>query len=164
MLKTRTTEIKWGIIFIVVSMLWVLIARLVGLHDNYIAYHSTYSNFFALIAIAIFVLALREKREKDLNGSMTWMQGFISGLIVAIVVAILTPVSQWITHVIISPNYFENISNFAVSEGGMDAEQAEIYFTLGSYIIQSMLFTLVIGTITAALVAVFIKTPQLDDH
>ncbi|WP_322406454.1 DUF4199 domain-containing protein [Idiomarina sp. PL1-037] len=164
MLKTRTTEIKWGIIFIVVSMLWVLIARLVGLHDNYIAYHSTYSNFFALIAIAIFVLALREKREKDLNGSMTWMQGFISGLIVAIVVAILTPVSQWITHVIISPNYFENISNFAVSEGGMDAEQAEIYFTLGSYIIQSMLFALVIGTITAALVAVFIKTPQLDDH
>ncbi|MDV6327708.1 DUF4199 domain-containing protein [Idiomarina sp. Sol25] len=164
MLKTRTTEIKWGIIFIVVSMLWVLIARLVGLHDNYIAYHSTYSNFFALIAIAIFVLALREKREKDLNGSMTWMQGFISGLIVAIIVAILTPVSQWITHVIISPNYFENISNFAVSEGGMDAEQAEIYFTLGSYIIQSMLFALVIGTITAALVAVFIKTPQLDDH
>ncbi|WP_404397620.1 DUF4199 domain-containing protein [Idiomarina loihiensis] len=164
MLKTRTTEIKWGIIFIVVSMLWVLIARLVGLHDNYIAYHSTYSNFFALIAIAIFVLALREKREKDLNGSMTWMQGFISGLIVAIVVAILTPVSQWITHVIISPNYFENISNFAVSEGGMDAEQAEVYFTLGSYIIQSMLFALVIGTITAALVAVFIKTPQLDDH
>ncbi|MBL4857410.1 MAG: DUF4199 domain-containing protein [Idiomarina sp.] len=164
MLKTRTTEIKWGVIFIIVSMLWVLIARLVGLHDNYIAYHSTYSNFFALIAIAIYVLALREKREKDLNGSMTWKQGFISGLIIAIVVAVLTPISQWITHVIISPNYFENVSNFAANEGGMDAEQAEVYFTLGSYIIQSMLFALVVGTITAAIVAIFMKTPQLDDN
>jgi len=95
---------------------------------------------------------------------MTWKQGFISGLIIAIVVAVLTPISQWITHVIISPNYFENVSNFAVNEGGMNAEQAEVYFTLGSYIIQSMLFALVVGTITAAIVAIFMKTPQLDDN
>lgn len=160
MLKQRKTEIKWGILFTLAGLLWMLMERLVGLHDNYIAFHATYTNFFALIAIAIYVLALREKREKDLNGSMTWKQGFFSGLIIAVVVAILTPVSQWLTHVIISPNYFENVSNFAVTQGEMSAEQAEVYFTLGSYILQSMLFALVIGAITSAIVAVFMKTPQ----
>jgi membrane protease YdiL (CAAX protease family) len=162
MLKQRKTEIKWGIIFTIAGLLWMLMERLVGLHDNYIAYHATYTNFFALIAIAIYVLALREKREKDLNGSMTWKQGFISGLIIAVVVAILTPISQWVTHAIISPDYFENVSNFAVTQGEMSAEQAEVYFQLSSYIVQSMIFALVIGAITAAIVAVFMKTPQPD--
>ncbi|MDV6316711.1 DUF4199 domain-containing protein [Idiomarina sp. HP20-50] len=160
MLKQRKTEIKWGVLFTIAGLLWMLMERLVGLHDNYIAYHATYTNFFALIAIGIYVLALKEKREKDLNGSMTWKQGFFSGLIIAVVVAILTPISQWITHVIISPNYFDNVSAFAVTQGKMTAEEAEVYFTLGSYIVQSMLFALVIGAITAAIVAVFMKTPQ----
>ena len=151
-------EIKWGFIFTVAALLWMVFEKMMGWHGPNIDQHMTMTNIFAVVAIAVYVFALREKKNKGLNGVMSWKQGFISGAIITGVVIILSPVSQWITHTIISPEYFPNIINYSIESGNATREQAEGYFNLWSYVVQSIIGALVMGLITSAAVAFFVRS------
>ncbi len=156
-MKKNGIEIKWGILFVVIQLLWMLGERVAGLHDENIEYHAKVTNFFALVAIAVYVVALFDKRKNDLNGKMTWKQGFFTGLIITAVVTILTPLSQYITSTVISPNHFQNMISYTVDNGKMTQEAAEAYFNLKSYLIQSVIFAPLVGIVTSAIVAIFIR-------
>lgn len=156
-MKKIGIEIKWGILFIVIQLLWMFGERVAGLHDENIEKHALVTNFFALIAIAVYVVALLDKRKNTYHGKMTWKQGFISGLIITVVVTIFTPLSQYITSAIISPHYFQNMIVYVVDTGKMTQEAAEANFNMKSYIIQSAVFAPVVGVITSAIVAIFTK-------
>jgi hypothetical protein len=156
-MKKFAIELKWGIIFVIVALLWMYFEKLLGWHYENISSHPIYTNFFAIIAILIFVFALVDKRKNYYGGKMTWVQGFITGLIISIVVTILSPLSQYITHHIISPEYFTNIIEYSVDSGEMTREQAQNYFTLKNYIFMSAGSGLIMGVITSAVVALFVK-------
>jgi len=153
-------EIKWGVIFTVVALLWMVFEKAMGWHDVLIAKHAIYTNFFGIIAVLIFVLALRDKKLNFYHGSMTWRQGFVAGLIVTIVVTVLSPLSQFITSTYITPDYFNNIIAYSVEIKAMNQEQAEAYFNLKSYIIQATFGALVMGVVTSAAVAWILKTKK----
>lgn len=150
-------ELKWGLIFVTMSLAWVALERAVGLHDTYIDQHPIYTNLVALPSILIFVLALREKREKFYGGSMTYGQGLVSGIIVSLIVALMSPLTQWLVAKVISPNYFANAIAHSVSSGKLNQEQAEGFFNLGSYMAQGALGASAMGFLTSAVVALFIK-------
>lgn len=156
-MKKRLIEIKWGLIFVIMMLLWMYFEKMMGWHDEKIADHATYTNFVAIPAILVYVFALLEKRKKHYNNVMSWKQGFVSGMIITAVVVILTPFSQMVTHDLISPEYFENVSAYAVNQGQMTQQEANAYFNLQSYLWQSAVFALVIGAVTSALVAVFVR-------
>lgn len=156
-MKKFGIEIKWGVLFIIITLLWMFGEKVAGLHDENIEKHYIVTNFFALIAIAVYVIALLDKRKNYFEGKMNWLQGFISGLIVTLVVAILTPLSQYITNAIISPGYFQNMIEYSIETGKLTREAAEANFNMKSYIIQSSIFAPVVGIITSAIVALFVK-------
>ncbi|MDB4582566.1 DUF4199 domain-containing protein [Draconibacterium sp.] len=156
-MKKIGIEIKWGILFVVIQLLWMLGERVAGLHDENIEHHAKITNFFALIAIIIYVVALLDKRKNDLGGKMSWKQGFISGLIITAVVTLLTPLSQYLTSTVITPNHFENMISYTVETGNKTQEAAEAYFNLKSYMIQSIIFAPVVGIVTSAIVAIFTR-------
>ncbi len=159
-MKKFAIEIKWGIIFSLISLAWVFLEKILGWHDENIAQHAIYTNLFAIVAIVLYVLALLDKRKNFYNGQMTWSQGFISGIVISIVVAILSPVAMYITHNFITPDYFTNVIDYSVESGVMKREDAEEYFNLTSYIIQSFFFALVVGVVTSAVVAFFVRTKK----
>ncbi len=156
-MKPYTTEIKWGILFTLMALLWMVIEKTMGWHDEKISQHATLTNIFAIPATALYVFALLDKRKRDLNGKMTWLQGFVSGLIISGVVAFLSPASQWVTHTLITPNYFPNMIAYAVASGNSTQEEAERFFSLSSYMMQGMIGAMIMGTVTAAIAAIFIK-------
>ncbi|MDX1592394.1 MAG: DUF4199 domain-containing protein [Balneolaceae bacterium] len=158
------TEIKWAFIFAGAILVWMFLERLAGLHSTHIDKHMIYTNFFAVVAIAIYVLALLDKRKNDYNGVMTYKEGFVSGLIITLIVTLLSPVTQYLISTFITPDYFTNIIDYSVNEGMMTREDAEEHFNLRSYIHQSMIGALVMGIITSAIVAFFTKggTPKSD--
>jgi hypothetical protein len=151
------TEIKWGVIFTVVMLLWMVFERLMGWHGENIDQHATMSIIFAVVAIAIYVFALPDKRNNDLGGRMTWSQGFTSGFWITVVVVVLSPLAQYITHTVISPGFFNNMTNYAVESGNMTREQAESYFNMRNYLMQSAVGALGLGVVTSAVVAIFTK-------
>ncbi len=157
-MKNFSIEIKWGIIFTIVMMLWTLLERLLGWHDVHIDKHAYYTMFFIIPAFVMYYFALVEKRETFYAGQMNWTQGFKSGIIIGVVVALLSPLSQYITQTFISPHYFDNVIEYSVQTGAYETvEMAEEYFNLTNYIVQSMIFAVVSGAFTAAIVAIFTK-------
>ncbi|MBC8376717.1 MAG: DUF4199 domain-containing protein [FCB group bacterium] len=151
------TEIKWGLIFMGVTLVWMLLERLTGLHSTHIDKHATYTNVFAPIAIAVYVFALRNKRATDFGGKMTYKEGFMSGVVISLIVGVLSPFGQLITAYVISPHYFENAIAYGVANNLTSQADAEAYFNLKNYIIQSTIFAPVMGVITSAVVAFFLK-------
>lgn len=150
-------ELKWGLLFVGMMLLWMLGERLVGLHDTLIAQHPTWTNLVALPAILLYVLGLRDKRDNFYGGKMSWGRGFKAGLIITAVVAILSPLSQWITSTIITPDFFTNAINYGVQEGKTTQEEAEAFFNLQNYIIMGTISAVVMGVMTSAIVALFVR-------
>ncbi len=125
--------------------------------NTHIEKHATYTNFFALVAVAVYVFALRDKRDNDFNGYMSWKDGFISGVIISLMVMVLTPFSQLITAYVITPDYFKSAIEYGVKHGLTTRSDAEAYFNLKHYVILSTVSAPLMGIITSAVVAFFIK-------
>ena len=150
-------EIKWAFIFAGITLLWMLLERLVGLHDKHINKHEMLTNLIAIPAIAIYILALMDKRKNYYENAMTYKQGFISGLVISIIVAILSPITQIITSKVITPDYFHNAINYTVVDGKYTRAEAEQFFNLNNYIIYGMIGALVMGVVTTAIFAFFVR-------
>ncbi|WP_044171604.1 DUF4199 domain-containing protein [Flectobacillus major] len=157
-MNTIATELKWGVIFVLMSLFWMVLEKVIGLHGPYIDKHPIVTNFIAIPAIAIYVFALLDKKNDDYAGKMTYRQGFVSGAIITLVVAVLSPASQWITSKVISPEYFPNVITYVVSHGQMSQTDAEAYFNLKNYMIQSVVGAIIMGLLTTAIVAFFTKS------
>jgi hypothetical protein len=156
-MKSRGIEIKWALLFVAMLLIWMVIERLAGLHGEHIDKHAIFTNFIAIPAIALYVFALLDKRKNAYGGEMTYGQGFISGVIITLVVTILSPLTQYIVSTVITPDYFSNAIDYAVAEGKMTQAEAEKYFNLTSYMIQATIGTFIMGVLTSAIVAIFVR-------
>lgn len=152
-------EIKWAIIFSVVGLLWMLLEKLSGLHSTYIDYHLYLTNLFAIPAIIVMVMALKDKKKNFYNGQMTYKQGLISGIIVSVFIAVLSPLTQWITTYVITPEYFPNVIKRSVEIGYYKStEEAQANFNYKNYAIQGAIGALIMGVVTTAIAMIFIRT------
>ncbi len=150
-------ELKWGLIFVVMALVWMALERAVGLHSTHIDKHFIYTNLIAIPAVVIYVLGLRDKRENYYEGSMNYMQGLLTGLRITIVVTVLTPLTQWIISNVITPDYFLHAIEYSVENQKMNRAEAEEFFNLRNYIIQGVLFAPVMGVLTSLIVAIFTR-------
>jgi len=151
------TEIKWGVIFVIMSLGWMLLERLTGLHDEHIDKHFIYTNFIAIPAIAVYVFGLLDKRENDYNGVMNYSEGFLSGLLITLVVTLFVPVTQYITLNIITPDFFPNMIEYVTRNDIMTREAAENNFNAQIYMMQGLIGALLMGVLTSAVVAIFTR-------
>ena len=152
-------EVKWAIIFSVVALLWMVLEKISGLHDKYIDYHLYLTNLFAIPAIIVMVMALKDKKKKFYNGQFSYMQGLISGILLSVFIALISPITQWITSYVITPEYFPNVIKRSVELGYyMTTAEAEANFNYQNYAIQGFVGALVMGIVTTAIAMIFIRT------
>jgi hypothetical protein len=151
------TELKWGVIFSLVALLWLVLEFAVGLHDKYISMHPFLTNLFIIPAVAMMYLAIREKKM-SLGGNITFVEALLCGVGVSVIVAILSPATQYLFHKYINPKFFENAINVAISANKLTPEQAAAYFSLKSYMFQASLGAIVAGVITSLIIALIVRT------
>ena len=156
-MKKLKIEFKWAIVFTITLLAWMLLEKTLGWHEENIANHWWLTMLFAPFAIFIYLLAVREKRRRVYNKKMTWLQGFISGVILTVFVALLSPISQYITHNYITPEYFKTVIEYSVTNDLMTRTKANDYFNITHYMWQSVFGALLFGVGTAAIVAVFVR-------
>jgi hypothetical protein len=164
-MKNFRIEIKWAIIFSIATLFWMILEKLVGLHDEYISQQLIYTNFFAIPAVTIFILALKEKKSKYFLEKMNWSQGFVTATIISLGISILSPIIQYISFEFISPTYFENAIQNAIKIKSMTEANAREFFNLRSYIIQGFLGGISMGIVTGGIVAYFLQTknPKINN-
>jgi|SRR5690606_35298477 len=162
-MKNIRIEIKWAIIFSIMGLIWMVLEKVSGLHGKYIDYHLYLTNLFAIPAIWVMVLALKDKKRNFYNGRMTYGQGLIFGIILSVFIALISPLTQWITSYVISPEYFPNVIKRSVELGyyGTTAE-AEANFNYRNYAIQGAIGALVMGILTTAIAMIFIRSKKSE--
>ena len=161
-MKKLSIEIKWALVFVAMTLAWMLGEKLAGFHDTRIAQHATVTMFYAIPAIAVYVLALLDKRRNFYEGAMTYQQGFVSGMWITLFVVLLSPLTQVIVSKVITPDYFSNAIDYAISSGMMERAAAEQYFSLPSYIRMGLIGALVMGAVTSAIVAIFTRKAKKE--
>lgn len=162
-MKTVKIEIKWAIIFSIMGLLWMVLEKLCGLHSTYIDYHLYLTNLFAIPAIWVMILALKAKKKNFYNGQMSYTQGLLSGIILSVIIALISPLTQWITSYIITPEYFPNVIKRSVELGYYQTTaNAEANFNYQNYAIQGAIGALVMGAVTTAIAMIFIRTKKVD--
>lgn len=155
-------ELKWSVIFVMTTLVWMLIEKWSGLYSEHIDKHEMVSMFFMLPAITVYVLALLDKRKQTYAGSMSYMEGFKSGLIITAFVTLVSPLTQYITSVWIGPEYFANIIAYSVEQGKMTQTEAEAYFNLKNYVIEGLIGAPIMGLMTTAIVAIFTRKKKTN--
>lgn len=161
-MKNIKIEIKWAIIFSVVALLWMVLEKLCGLHGQYIDYHLYLTNLFAIPAIIIMVLALKDKKKNFYVGQMNYKQGLISGIVLSLIIALISPLTQWITSFVITPEYFPNVIKRSVELGYFKTTAAaEANFNYQNYAIQGAIGALVMGIVTITIAMIFIRTKKI---
>ncbi|MGG5507149.1 MULTISPECIES: DUF4199 domain-containing protein [unclassified Myroides] len=158
-MKKISIEIKWGIIFSLVGLLWMLLERLTGLHSTYIDYHMYLTNLFAIPALVVMVLALRDKKKNFYGGDMTYSEGMLAGFVISLVIALLSPLTQAVTTFVITPAFFPTVIKRSVELGYYASEaDAATYFNYSNYAKQGFLLALMMGVATTAICMIFIRS------
>ncbi len=80
-MKNYRIEVKWALVFMAMMLIWMLIEKMAGLHSTHIDKHVIYTNFVAIPAIAVYVFAMLDKKRNFYDGTMSYKQGFVFGLI-----------------------------------------------------------------------------------
>jgi hypothetical protein len=154
-------ELKWAIIFSVMGLVWMVLEKLSGLHSTYIGYHLYLTNLFAIPAIWVMVLALTDKKKNFHQGQITYLQGLVSGIVLSIFIALLSPLTQWITSYVITPEYFPNVIKYSLETGYYKTlEEAEAAFNYPNYAKQGAIGALLMGIVTTAIAMIFIKSKK----
>lgn len=151
-------ELEWAGIFFLVTLAWMSLEKSLGWHDIHIADHALYTNIYDLLFIVMMALAMRSIKTKRYQGKMSWKQGIISGMWITLILAALSPLTQWITHRLISPEFFPNIIQFVTDNDLMSREAAVAQFNLPNYIWQNLVGTLILGTAATVVLAHIFRT------
>ena len=160
-MKSIKIEIKWAIIFSLMGLVWMLLEKWSGLHDKYIDYHLYLTNLFAIPAIWVMVLALKDKKKRFYNNNIDYKQGLVSGIILSLFIAALSPLTQWITSFVITPEYFPNVIKRSVEIGYYKTTaEAAANFNYKNYAIQGAIAALMMGVVTTAIAMIFIRTKK----
>ncbi|HRN79210.1 MAG TPA: DUF4199 domain-containing protein [Ferruginibacter sp.] len=162
-MKAVQIEFKWAIYFSMMVLVWMWLEKLSGLHGRYIDYHLYLTNLFAIPAIWLMVLALKDKKQTFYGGQMTYIQGLISGIILSSFIAMLSPLTQWVTTYVITPEFFSNVIKRSVELGYFpNTEAAENNFNYNNYAVKGLFGSFVMGVITTTVAMIFIRTKKVD--
>ena len=138
-MKNIKTELKWAVIFPAVALIWMLLEKNSGLHDRYIDY----------------------KKKNYHHGKISYRQGLLSGVLLSVLIALLSPLSQWITSYVITPEYFSNVIHRSVELGYYaTVAEAEAHFNYRNFAIQSAFGALIMGVFTTLIAMLFIRTRE----
>ncbi|MES2863142.1 MAG: DUF4199 domain-containing protein [Bacteroidota bacterium] len=152
-------EFKWAIYYTFLGIMWFQLEKYLGFHDEKIANHPFFTNLMYVLVFGIYILFLIDKKKNFFNGIMSWQQGLLSGIILAIFAMILTPFALYFSLKYINPDFFTNMIIFSVSQG-MKLENAQAMFGATAYMFLASFTTLSFGIIFAALAASIVKTKK----
>ena len=112
---------------------------------------------FGPFAVLLYLLALREKRRRVYGGLMTWSQGFLSGLILSVFVALLSPLTEYVAYNFFTPENFNTIAQSSVTNELMTSSKMNEILNINNYRWKSAFGLLFFGIIMSIIAAFFVR-------
>lgn len=157
-MKDYRIELRWGLLISLVAIIWNFIEKtFLNWHDEHIS--SQFGNHFLMISLLYFIcfyIALNEKKKVYYKGKITWRRAFASGAIIAILIALLSPLVVFFNYHYISPEYFDNMISYQTQKEKfpMSSEGAREIFNMKSFMfIEGFSLNLCLGFLISTILA-----------
>ncbi|ESU22596.1 hypothetical protein FEDK69T_18490 [Flavobacterium enshiense DK69] len=157
-MKNYRIEIKWAIVYVIVSFIWIFIQKALGFFDSNISRHVFFSVLIVLVLIPLFYFEQTDKKKNFLNNKMMWKQGFISGCLVIVLATLFVPVLSYVTYELIAPDFFKKAIALYTESGKLNPIDAAARFNLRSSMLQGVSDNLSFGISFSAIMAFFTKS------
>ncbi len=158
---TMRTAVKWGILFGIAATIWTAAVHLAGFYTNRVEYAKLVDTLAIIIPLVIFPIALLARR-RELGGSISFGQGLLTGLVVAVVAAPITVLFLWAYHHYINPDWItiladyerESLTAAGASEAEIAASVDRLYQggTDSAQILGGLIGTTILGLILSSVV------------
>lgn len=123
------TELKYGLIITLAGAAMLIIQDLAGLYGEHIQYLSAISwTGYIIPAVGLF-LAIKEKRDKELAGSISYGKCISTGMLTSLISGILGTMVQFLFVSFVNPNFAEHLMDFQrqqMLDNGVPADQADV--------------------------------------
>jgi len=150
-----STEIQFGVLLSVATLIWITMEYLVGFHSVYIDLHPYSSLIFVAVTFLIMIKGVQARKKKT-GGHFGYHPAFMSGFYIVIVSVLLSPLVNYIFHTFINPDFFTAMIDKSVSAMKMTEDKAREYFNLKNYIQQSIVGGVITGSFLSLLIALIL--------
>ena len=151
-------ELKWALILSLVFLLWAIVVRITGWDVVDVERASLYGLIVLIPMFIVFFFGIRQIREDDYDGNMTWMEGFKSGFIIALFAAIISPLVYLLQYNVIHPGLLEEQIHINVEYDHYgSAEDAKELFNHSTQAVINAITTFFSGLFISAIVCLFVK-------
>lgn len=158
-MKKFEIELKWASAFTAISIAWVYFEKFLGYHDEMVSSQAVFSFWLLVPQALIYIVAIRQKRERFYNGEITWQKAFISGVVLSAIIAGLSPAAIYIMVEFVSPEFLSNIVEVR-AEQGVPREGLEQIYNLNSMVTQAIFNNLATGVFFAAVIGLIFKNKK----
>ncbi|MBZ9651716.1 DUF4199 domain-containing protein [Psychroflexus montanilacus] len=158
-MKKFEIELKWASAFTAISIAWVYFEKFLGYHDANVSSQAIFSFWLMVPQALVYVVSIRQKREKYYGGEITWQKAFISGVVLSAIIAGLSPAAVYLMTEFISPEFLSNIVEVR-AEQGVPREGLEQIYNLNSLVSQAIFNNLATGVFFSAVIALFLKNKK----
>ena len=156
-MKKYSIEIKWAVIYSIMTIAWALIGKAMGFQDEKIEWVFLFNTLILIPSLIIYFLVAIDKRKNFYAGGMTFGQGFTSGMIMTILIAVLSLFTTWVSLQLISPDFFKHAIAYFTANKTMSEEKALQQFSLGSFIVQGLMGAVVTGLIFSLITSAIVR-------
>lgn len=109
-------DLKFGLIGGGISIAWTLLMWVLGLHQGDLSLGMSLSYIALLFPIIIVVFAIRETRNKELGGYISYGKGFGVGTIAGIVSTVVSTLFSYIYMTVLNPAYQDAVKVLQVTK------------------------------------------------
>lgn len=161
-MKKFSIEFKWAALATLAALIWMFLEKYLGYHDTKIGSHIGFSLLFNIPLIAIYFLALKEKKKDFYHNVVTWRQIFFTGLVLCIMISLFYPLVQYIIFVQISPDFMDNLVEQYRQHASVSLEEAQSRFSLDIYLRQGVSGNLSTGVVVSAILAYYLQSKKQE--
>jgi hypothetical protein len=144
------TETKWAIIASITLFVILLVEKILGLQTA--EKIGTWIMVDMILAVLLFVIiyyaVTKEKRDADLNGTMTWAQGFWAAAVMTLIFIPLSSLLVYIFLKMVNPDAAPLLIEHAGKPSGKDPVNSYLYIHLLNAVFLGLLFSLIFPLFT----------------
>jgi Protein of unknown function (DUF4199) len=167
-MKNLKTEIKYAVFSAIALVLWVLIEHLLGFNTSRMEIGEYTQPIIAIVVLIFLFFGIREKRNKDFGGTLTFLQGLKTAFFISLFYALLQGLWFAVYSKIINPEYATLLFQFQekqLAAAGKTPEQivdemAMAKMIFGNVAVQFVFFilsTTTVNTVVGAIMTLFLK-------
>ncbi len=166
----KSTAMRYGLIWGLIAIVLGLLAHIMGWNDP-VNPNPTMSLILGAISlgltITMLVLAVRQHRDQELGGYITFGRGFYTGFMTTLIYALIATVWAYILMNLIAPDMFAGIEDKMISDleaQGKSDEEIEMAVSFSSMFTSPMALTvmtffgsLIFGSLVSLVVGAVMK-------